>query len=459
MTAPPASAQVSPSVALPAPSGGPSPPAGPGPAEERPLRSPSTGLAVQADLATPAPPDIAPLAERLAPTMPGRRAPRDARRAHASAAALWVGYSILRGFGASPLQAPVSVRRGRLPPHVAVRDVSRFCRHDGAVPKRPMSEVERVERRLHRVMAVRPRDHAACAVALEDAVTLTRTIPAGAMTFSLDQLLAELAETYAAMGRFDEALDAIREAVDAGLGGQPDARCRIAEILMRAGRVSEAEPIWAQVRRDTPDDVWLYNNAGIEYADVGDPATALGWLTDGLRLALATGDPERLVAQLAGWRGESLTALGLAPDDLQTEADQFQGAREQRDRQQRELRATAQSADDVVVPGPMPLTVAMVVVSRQRVRAGTGAVAGVDRTGRPRRGWPRSSGVLPGVAGQAERRRRGGHDRHPDRSHSGRRSAGLVCGAGQGCGRRTGRLRGSPRPYRPGIPHLVAAGT
>ena len=44
----------------------------------------------------------------------------------------------------------------------------------------------------------------------------------------------------------------------------PDGRCRIAELLMRDGRVEQATEIWEQVRADTPDDVYLYDNAGLE---------------------------------------------------------------------------------------------------------------------------------------------------------------------------------------------------
>jgi Flp pilus assembly protein TadD len=73
--------------------------------------------------------------------------------------------------------------------------------------------------------------------------------------FYLPELLDDLAQAYADTGRFDEALLTIREAVDAGLSGQPDSRCRIAEILMRTGRVDEAEAIWTQVRADAPGDV------------------------------------------------------------------------------------------------------------------------------------------------------------------------------------------------------------
>jgi tetratricopeptide (TPR) repeat protein len=102
-----------------------------------------------------------------------------------------------------------------------------------------------------------------------------------------------------------------------------DQRCLRAEILMRADRVAEAEPIWAAVRADTPDDVWLYNNAGLEYADAGDHATALDWLTDGLRLALRTSDPERLVDQLAYLRQASLDSLDRPADALQEQAMTF----------------------------------------------------------------------------------------------------------------------------------------
>ena len=98
---------------------------------------------------------------------------------------------------------------------------------------------------------------------------------------------------------------------------------------MRAGRVTEAEPIWAAVRADTPDDVWLYNNAGLEYADQGQHATALDWLTDGLQLALRTRDPERLVDQLADLRQTNLDKLGRAADALQEQATAFLVEQEQ----------------------------------------------------------------------------------------------------------------------------------
>jgi tetratricopeptide (TPR) repeat protein len=90
----------------------------------------------------------------------------------------------------------------------------------------------------------------------------------------------------------------MRAAIDAYYDGDPDPRCRLAEITLRAGRTEPAAEVYAQVKADTPDAVWLYNSAGLEYAAVGDPRQALDWFTEGLQLALDTGDPEDLVGQL-----------------------------------------------------------------------------------------------------------------------------------------------------------------
>ena len=115
----------------------------------------------------------------------------------------------------------------------------------------------------------------------------------------------------------------MQAAIDAGYAGAPDPRCRLAEILLRAGRATEAHPIFDEVKAETPDDVWLYNNAGLEYGAAGDHERAVDWLTEGLELALAAGDPERLVAQMSDLRRESLAALGRDLDELEARADAF----------------------------------------------------------------------------------------------------------------------------------------
>ena len=69
--------------------------------------------------------------------------------------------------------------------------------------------------------------------------------------------------------------------------------------------------------------MWLCHNAGVEYVEIDDHETALTWLSQGLRLAMATGDPEGLVEQLADLREESLSGLGRREDQLQRDAEEF----------------------------------------------------------------------------------------------------------------------------------------
>jgi tetratricopeptide (TPR) repeat protein len=185
------------------------------------------------------------------------------------------------------------------------------------------SLVDRLERELYAAATAHPRDSARYAAVLERAVQTCRADPEAAEVLDLAGLYAELAAEYETLGRCEDALVAADAAVDAGLRSNPDPRCLRAEILMRAGRVAEAEPTWAEVLADTPDDVWLYNNAGLEYAHAGEHEAALGWLTGGLRLALRTADPERLVDQLADLRQASLDRLDRPADALQEQAAGF----------------------------------------------------------------------------------------------------------------------------------------
>ena len=122
--------------------------------------------------------------------------------------------------------------------------------------------------------------------------------------------------------------------------------------------------------------MWLYNNAGLEYAAIGEHEIALGWLTNGLELAVRTGDPERLVGQLRALRAESLAALGRQPDRLQTAEP---GVRE-----------APRQPDDIVVVGEPAQQ------RRPQVAGGSGdcdAHEWLLGEGRERRGDP--SGRLP----------------------------------------------------------------
>lgn len=213
------------------------------------------------------------------------------------------------------------------------------------------SLADRLARELDAAARARPRDAARYAAVLERAVHTCRNDPLAAEMFDLADLYLELSAEYQTLGRHEDALAAADASIDAGLDMQPDPRCLRAEILMRAGRVTEAEPIWVAVRADTPEDVWLYNSAGLEYAAVGEHDTALDWLTDGLRLALHTGDPERLVDQLADLRQVSLDSLGRPVDALQDQAAAFL------DKQERARSTRSPSDEEPAAEAARPLTV------------------------------------------------------------------------------------------------------
>jgi tetratricopeptide (TPR) repeat protein len=155
------------------------------------------------------------------------------------------------------------------------------------------------------------------AAVLERALAACASDPVIANESDELDLHSELADVYDRTGRVEEALEQVDVLVERGYRCAPDSRCRRAEILMRHGRVSEAAPIWSEALQEFPDDVWVFNNAGLEYGAIGEHEVALDWLTRGLELALRTGDPERLVPQLRRLRADSLGALGREPDELQ----------------------------------------------------------------------------------------------------------------------------------------------
>ena len=177
-----------------------------------------------------------------------------------------------------------------------------------------MDELDRVVRELSKAAAGPPEAYARL---LERALTLCEADPAADEHLDVLELHDELADAYDRMGMVEDALRHADVLAEQGYECAPDPRCRRAEILTRHGRAEEAAAVWDEVARDTPDDVWLYNNAGLEYGAIGEHEIALGWLTTGLELAVRTGDPERLVGQLRELRAESLVALGREPDRLQ----------------------------------------------------------------------------------------------------------------------------------------------
>jgi len=153
---------------------------------------------------------------------------------------------------------------------------------------------------------------------LERAVAICQEDAEAADYLDALELHSELAETYDRLGRVEDALRHADVLAERGYACAPDPRCRRAEILTRHGRLEEAAVIWDAVARDTPDDVWVYNNAGLEYGAIGEHAAALWWLSRALELTVRSGDPERLAGQLRELRAASLDALGRDVDDLQT---------------------------------------------------------------------------------------------------------------------------------------------
>lgn len=175
--------------------------------------------------------------------------------------------------------------------------------------------MDQLDREISRARSGPPE---AYAEVLERAVAACQGDAQAAKYLDVLELHSELAETYDRLGRVEDALRHADVLAEQGYACVPDPRCRRAEILTRHGRLEEAAVIWDAVARDTPDDVWVYNNAGLEYGAIGDHEAALSWLTRGLELAVRTGDPERLLGQLRDLRAASLAALGREQDDLQT---------------------------------------------------------------------------------------------------------------------------------------------
>jgi hypothetical protein len=149
--------------------------------------------------------------------------------------------------------------------------------------------------------------------------------------------LDELAYAYEQLGRFDEAVDAMRQALAAGWEGElddyPSAEALIAELLLRAGRTQEADDAWHEAERRRPRDPWVHQAAGSAYARAGLRREALEWQTKGLELALQAGDElGDLVWFLTEERAESLDVLGRPHDVLQSHGAAIAEVQERADR-------------------------------------------------------------------------------------------------------------------------------
>lgn len=133
--------------------------------------------------------------------------------------------------------------------------------------------------------------------------------------FDPTEVYDELYQALRAADRYDEAIDAKYRAIEVGYRSQPDPEADVAECLLLLGRRHEADALFMELRRRSPDDEYLYNSAGWAYAEVGDHETALRWLRDGLDVAMANGDYDQLAGQLLEMMQRSWAALGQEADD------------------------------------------------------------------------------------------------------------------------------------------------
>ncbi len=148
-----------------------------------------------------------------------------------------------------------------------------------------MSDLQRINRELDTARG--RNDHHAQVRLITTALALPDAQPDRA------GYLDELAYAYEKLGRFDEAIDAMRQALAAGWSGElddhPSAQALIADLLLRTGRDQEADEAWAQAEREDPRNPWVHSAASDAYTRVGLHRKALPWQTKGLELALAAG--------------------------------------------------------------------------------------------------------------------------------------------------------------------------
>jgi hypothetical protein len=184
----------------------------------------------------------------------------------------------------------------------------------------PAALEERIEEIMDRVRKA-GHNHVERVAALEEYLTLARAHE-GVTWFDAGAWSEDLAGSYLALGRVDDAVRTISDATRRGHAEGAEMLCELAEKLMRSGHEPQARLLWQQARAGYPGDVWIHVQAGIGYGDIGDHAGALEWLTTGLGLALRTGDPESALEQLRPLRASCLSVLGRPSDEIQKRAAQ-----------------------------------------------------------------------------------------------------------------------------------------
>lgn len=217
--------------------------------------------------------------------------------------------------GGRPLYlAPLATMPGMSP--LFARRTKKASQPSQWPPKSPLEQ--RIEEIMQRAGKAGD-DHAERAAALAEYIALARAHD-DETWFEVGAHSEDLADSYLALGRIDDAVRTIRDATRWGYVEGAEMLCELAEKLMRSGYEPKARALWEQARSGYPDDVWVYVQAGIEYSDIGDHTEALAWLTTGMELALRTGDPESALEQLCQLRASCLSVLGHQHDELQARA-------------------------------------------------------------------------------------------------------------------------------------------
>src|SRR6266568_528656 len=111
------------------------------------------------------------------------------------------------------------------------------------------------------------------AAALEEYLTLA-CAHEGETWFDAGAWSEDLADSYLALGRVDDAVRTISDATRRGCAEGAEMLCELAEKLVCSGHEPQARLLWQQARAGYPDDVWVYVQAGIGYGDIGDHAGA-----------------------------------------------------------------------------------------------------------------------------------------------------------------------------------------
>ena len=164
-------------------------------------------------------------------------------------------------------------------------------------------------------------NHVERVAALEEYLTLTRAHE-GETWFDAGAWSEDLADSYLALGRVDNAVRTISNTTRSGYAEGTEMPCELAKKLVHSGHEPQARPLWQQAGAGYPDDVWIYVQAGIGYGDIGDHAKSLEWLTTGLEPALRTGDPKSALEQFRPSRASCLSAFGRPSGEIQERAAQ-----------------------------------------------------------------------------------------------------------------------------------------